>query len=454
MPADIGASSWSETDASNNSTPPGGWPSGMLPNQVEPTARAGMGATKRWYNKLNAVYTTGGTSTAYTITSSGTAEAAYYSGQLYSFVVNATCGSAPTLNIDGLGAANLRKYSAGAWANLAAGDITANQVVVARYNGTQFDIVAMALSVTDFLKSNVANTYTATQTLSGAALNETSATLICQPTLPIGAAAANYILVTAGSTSTVTITIASPAVVTWASHGLPNNAQVVFTTTGALPTGLTAGTTYYVINGTTNTFQVSTTSGGSAINTSGSQSGTQTATAGSTITQFDTIQAGTERTLEFANAVTLTYDGTKLILPTGATISAAAGDTAIFRSEGSGNWRCVSYLRASGAALTATAIPTKAWCIFDGTSGSPSVTAGLNVTSITKNGTGDYTITFTSALSDANYAVSGSVNTTIAATASLLVNSNTSPTTTAVRIVTTANNAAADFSRVSVVVTR
>lgn len=78
------------------------------------------------------------------------------------------------------------------------------------------------------------------------------------------------------TSATVTITIATPGVVTWTSHGLSNGQQVVFTTTGALPTGLTASTTYFVVNATANTFQVSATSGGSAIATSGTQSGTHT----------------------------------------------------------------------------------------------------------------------------------------------------------------------------------
>ena len=66
---------------------------------------------------------------------------------------------------------------------------------------------------------------------------------------------------------------------TWNSHGLPNGSTLKFATTGALPTGLTAGTTYYVINAATNTFQLSATLSGTAINTSGSQSGTHTAIA-------------------------------------------------------------------------------------------------------------------------------------------------------------------------------
>lgn len=84
-----------------------------------------------------------------------------------------------------------------------------------------------------------------------------------------------------GRASTVTITIASPGVVSWNNHGLAAGAPVVFSTTGALPTGLTAGTVYFVVSPTTNGFSVAATIGGSAINTSGSQSGVHTATNGS-----------------------------------------------------------------------------------------------------------------------------------------------------------------------------
>lgn len=81
--------------------------------------------------------------------------------------------------------------------------------------------------------------------------------------------------------STVTITIASPAVISWTGHGLILNSTVVFTTTGALPTGITAGTSYFVISAGlgANSFEISASPGGAAINTSGSQSGVHTATA-------------------------------------------------------------------------------------------------------------------------------------------------------------------------------
>jgi len=86
---------------------------------------------------------------------------------------------------------------------------------------------------------------------------------------------------------TVTISIASPAVITGPNYCAAGQ-EVVFYTSGALPTGLTAGTTYFVIStGLSNTsFEVSTTLGGAAVNTSGSQSGIQTAIYSNATTSY------------------------------------------------------------------------------------------------------------------------------------------------------------------------
>ena len=77
--------------------------------------------------------------------------------------------------------------------------------------------------------------------------------------------------------SICTISIASPAVITQDSHSYVVGDAVKFSTTGALPTGLTANTIYYVTNIATNTFNVSTTYENAVaetkINTTGSQSG-------------------------------------------------------------------------------------------------------------------------------------------------------------------------------------
>jgi hypothetical protein len=101
-------------------------------------------------------------------------------------------------------------------------------------------------------------------------------------------------------------------------------------------------------------------------------------TGTTTITGLGTVQAGTRRIVVFDGALLLTHNATSLILPTGANITTAAGDVAVFVSEGSGNWRCVGYTRANGTALAGSggstagkhAVPVMAGAI------APSVTGG------------------------------------------------------------------------------
>ena len=103
-------------------------------------------------------------------------------------------------------------------------------------------------------------------------------------------AAGDYVSVDSPS-STVTMTAATPAVITWANHGFPVDTPIVFTTSGALYSGITAGRAYFIYSVTTNTFQVCSEIGGAPIQTYGSQSGTHTATA-STHKWYESLQAG------------------------------------------------------------------------------------------------------------------------------------------------------------------
>lgn len=74
----------------------------------------------------------------------------------------------------------------------------------------------------------------------------------------------------------VTISIAAPGVITLPTgFSFPNGATISFTSTGALPTGLSVGTVYFIVNSTGGTFNVSTTINGTPITTSGGQSGIQ-----------------------------------------------------------------------------------------------------------------------------------------------------------------------------------
>jgi hypothetical protein len=70
---------------------------------------------------------------------------------------------------------------------------------------------------------------------------------------------------------------AATDIITSAAHGLSNGTCIqVSNSGGALPGGLSASTNYYVINATTNTFQVSTVPAGSAVNITSAGTGTHT----------------------------------------------------------------------------------------------------------------------------------------------------------------------------------
>jgi len=72
-----------------------------------------------------------------------------------------------------------------------------------------------------------------------------------------------------------TISVAAPAVITMpVDFNIPDDTPITFITTGALPTGLVVGTTYYVVNSSANTFNVSATMGGGPITTTVAGSGT------------------------------------------------------------------------------------------------------------------------------------------------------------------------------------
>jgi hypothetical protein len=133
------------------------------------------------------------------------------------------------------------------------------------------------------------------------------------------------------------------------------------------------------------------------------------------ITSITTVAIGMIAALQFDGILTLTHHATDLVLPSGANITTAAGDIAVFTEYATGDWRCVSYQKQSGLPLV-DGSPIKAWALFDGT-GTPALTASSNIASITDTGVGDYTLNFTTAMASADFAVlitvkqSGSITT-------------------------------------------
>jgi microcystin-dependent protein len=101
---------WSRTAASNataDSTV--NWAEGMAPSSVNDSARAMMASAAAFRDDISGAIATGGTSTAYTVTSYQVFDSlAHLNGQMIAFTPHTTSGGTVTLNVDGLGAKPLR----------------------------------------------------------------------------------------------------------------------------------------------------------------------------------------------------------------------------------------------------------------------------------------------------------------------------------------------------------
>jgi hypothetical protein len=96
----------------------------------------------------------------------------------------------------------------------------------------------------------------------------------------------------------------------------------------------------------------------------------------------------------------------------------------------------------------------RAWVNFNGI-GTVAIRASGNVSSITDNGTGDYTVNFTTALADANYSITiGARNEGSNVSTATNINQGATPTTTACRIQHVENNAVADLAFLCVAIFR
>jgi hypothetical protein len=129
-------------------------------------------------------------------------------------------------------------------------------------------------------------------------------------------------------------------------------------------------------------------------------------------------------------AVRGTDANTGIFFPAADTIAFSEGGVESMRLDSSANLQF-----NSGYGSVATAYGCRAWVNFNGT-GTVAIRASGNVSSITDNGVGSYTVNFSTAMPDANYAVAGIVrpdggNGRFDGT---IINGATAPTTSAVRI--------------------
>lgn len=141
--SELSSSNWSESAGSNNAAPPNGWPEGMAPSAVNDAAREMMAVLKRFWNRVNPSAASGGAANAYTLTPTS-ALAAYVTGEVYSFRANFTNTGSVTLNISGLGAKTLKKYTPSGKIVLAPGDIQSGMPVQLVYDGTDLILTSQA----------------------------------------------------------------------------------------------------------------------------------------------------------------------------------------------------------------------------------------------------------------------------------------------------------------------
>lgn len=135
---------------------------------------------------------------------------------------------------------------------------------------------------------------------------------------------------------------------------VPTNTATIswdLTTAGQVKANI-AAVSPYAIDATTLTVDLINTRGAAIASASTTDLATATGgyvhiTGTTTITAFGTAPAGVSRKVVFDGVLLLTHNAVSLILPGGASITTAAGDTAEFISEGAGNWKCFSYWRAA-----------------------------------------------------------------------------------------------------------
>jgi len=126
---------WSRTasvNATADSTCP--FPEGMAPSAVNDGVRGAMAALAKYRDDRSGAIVTGGSSTAYTLTSyQGFDTLAHMDGALIAFAPHATNGANVTLNVDGLGAKPLRSASG---VELAAAVVIQSSIYAATYNNS------------------------------------------------------------------------------------------------------------------------------------------------------------------------------------------------------------------------------------------------------------------------------------------------------------------------------
>ena len=138
-------------------------------------------------------------------------------------------------------------------------------------------------------------------------------------------------------------------------------------------------------------------------------------------------------------------------------VTAAAFDGAVDAADLTGNVAAARITTALNASGSAPIYACRAWVNFNGT-GTVAIRASGNVSSITDNGTGDYTVNFTTAMPDANYSFSGATSGwgTSDARTNVALRTSADQAAASIRIISAYTNGSglADYSTISLAIFR
>jgi len=142
MPDISDDTNWFEADASNNKASPNGWPEGMMPSGVNDSARANMGALKRFWDRINPVLVATSSTllpsgTLWQIDTSNTAyPAAYTEGEMLAFKAPGAATGGDQIQVNTLGQKPVYRMTASGAVATVAGDWAAGSRPQLVYDAT------------------------------------------------------------------------------------------------------------------------------------------------------------------------------------------------------------------------------------------------------------------------------------------------------------------------------
>lgn len=152
---DIADVAWSEHDERNSEAVPNGWPTGAFPAYTDQVGQMMMGATKRFWNKINPVYQTSGTGDNYVVqTEIGIDQINLYE-ILCIRIDRSNTTTTPTLQFGATNARTIVKAGPSGYVPLAAGDMYAGNSHTFWYNGAFYVLTDPAISNLQPLSPNL-----------------------------------------------------------------------------------------------------------------------------------------------------------------------------------------------------------------------------------------------------------------------------------------------------------